>query len=74
MKKIAVIGAGMAGLSVSIRLAKLGYEVYVYDANAQTGGKVAQITGSGFRFDAGPSLFTLPPTTTPYHKDNTAKI
>ncbi len=60
MKKVAIIGAGMAGLSASIRLAKLGYEVSVYESNAHTGGKVAEITGNGFRFDAGPSLFTLP--------------
>lgn len=32
----------------------------VYEANSGPGGKLTQITSQGFRFDAGPSLFTLP--------------
>lgn len=33
MKKIAVIGAGITGMSSAFRLAKLGYDVSVYDRN-----------------------------------------
>jgi phytoene desaturase len=32
----------------------------VFEANAYPGGKLAEITLDGYRFDAGPSLFTLP--------------
>ncbi len=60
MKKAFVIGSGIAGIAASIRLAVKGYEVEVFEANAYPGGKLSAIEGSGYRFDAGPSLFTLP--------------
>lgn len=60
MQKAIVIGAGIAGIATSIRLAKKGYRVKVYEANAYAGGKLTTIRNNGFRFDAGPSLFTLP--------------
>ena len=60
MKKAFVVGSGIAGIASSIRLAVKGYEVEVFEANAYPGGKLSAIEGKGFRFDAGPSLFTLP--------------
>ncbi|MFY0675013.1 MAG: phytoene desaturase [Bacteroidia bacterium] len=60
MPKAIVIGAGIAGVASSIRLAKKGYEVKVYEANPYTGGKLHAFENSGYRFDAGPSLFTMP--------------
>lgn len=56
----AVIGSGVGGLAVAIRLANKGYRVTVYEKNTLAGGKVAQIVRQGYRFDTGPSLFTLP--------------
>ncbi|MEZ4883460.1 MAG: 1-hydroxycarotenoid 3,4-desaturase CrtD [Chitinophagales bacterium] len=58
--KIGIIGAGIAGLATAIRLACRGFEVTVFEANGYAGGKLSQIEQDGFRFDAGPSLFTLP--------------
>ncbi|MBY0427424.1 MAG: phytoene desaturase [Cytophagales bacterium] len=58
--KIAVVGAGMGGLSAAIRLAVAGNSVEVYEANTYPGGKLSEIQLDGYRFDAGPSLFTLP--------------
>lgn len=58
--KIVIIGAGVAGLAAAIRLAVVGYEVQVIEANSYPGGKLSEFEISGFRFDAGPSLFTLP--------------
>jgi phytoene desaturase len=58
--KAIVIGAGIAGLASSVRLAHKGYEVHVYEANPYPGGKLSEIQTKGYRFDAGPSLFTLP--------------
>lgn len=55
-----VIGAGIGGIATAIRLACKGYEVSVYDRNAYTGGKLTEIKAGAYRFDAGPSLFTLP--------------
>lgn len=60
MKKAIVIGAGIAGLAVAIRLRKQGYAVTVFESNAKVGGKAAVYEWNGFRFDCGPSLFTLP--------------
>ena len=55
-----VIGAGIAGIASAIRLANKGYRVEVFEANAYPGGKLSEIEQEGYRFDAGPSLFTLP--------------
>lgn len=58
--KIGIIGAGIAGLACAIRLAAKGYEVEVFESNAYPGGKLSEFKMNGFRFDAGPSLFTMP--------------
>ncbi|AYL99234.1 1-hydroxycarotenoid 3,4-desaturase CrtD [Mucilaginibacter celer] len=58
--KALIIGAGIAGIATAIRLAIKGYQVEVYEANSYPGGKLSQFTQSGYRFDAGPSLFTMP--------------
>ncbi|WP_339874884.1 1-hydroxycarotenoid 3,4-desaturase CrtD [uncultured Algoriphagus sp.] len=59
-KKAIIIGSGIAGIAASIRLAIKGYHVEVFEANAYPGGKLSEIEIEGYRFDAGPSLFTLP--------------
>ncbi len=59
-KKAGIIGAGIAGLAVAIRLAVKGYAVDVYEANRSAGGKIASFAEDGFRWDMGPSLFTMP--------------
>lgn len=60
-QKIAVvIGAGIAGIAAAIRLNAKGYKVICVEANSYPGGKLSEISGNGFRFDAGPSLFTMP--------------
>lgn len=59
-KKAIVIGSGIAGIASSIRLSMKGYEVTVYEKNTYPGGKLSEIHVDGFRFDAGPSLFTMP--------------
>lgn len=55
-----VIGSGVGGLAIAIRLANKGYRVTVYEKNSLPGGKISQIEQQGYRFDTGPSLFTLP--------------
>ncbi|WP_114747653.1 1-hydroxycarotenoid 3,4-desaturase CrtD [Pleomorphovibrio marinus] len=59
-KKAVVIGSGIAGLASAVRLAIKGFKVEVFEANTYPGGKLSEISRSGYRFDAGPSLFTLP--------------
>lgn len=58
--KIAVIGSGIGGLSAAVRLQSQGHAVTVYEATDHIGGKIAEVKRGGYRFDAGPSLFTMP--------------
>jgi phytoene desaturase len=58
--QIGIVGSGIGGIAFAIRMACLGQQVHVFEANAYPGGKLAEITLDGYRFDAGPSLFTLP--------------
>ena len=59
-KKVVVIGAGIAGLASSIRMAIKGYDVHVFEGNNHPGGKLSSFKFNGYRFDAGPPLFTMP--------------
>ena len=59
-KKVLIIGAGIAGLSSAIRMAVKGYDVHVFEASDRVGGKLHQFYLDDYRFDAGPSLFTMP--------------
>ncbi|OAV43392.1 1-hydroxycarotenoid 3,4-desaturase CrtD [Lewinella sp. 4G2] len=55
-----IIGAGIAGLAAAVRLAVAGHEVDVYERSAGPGGKLSQFSLGEYRFDFGPSLFTMP--------------
>ena len=59
-KKAIIIGSGVGGMATAIRLAMQGFEVAVYDKNSLPGGKLSSFEKDGFKFDAGPSLFTQP--------------
>ena len=58
--KVGIIGSGIAGLAASIRMACRGYAVEVFEKNNYPGGKLSSFTLGKYRFDAGPSLFTMP--------------
>lgn len=55
-----IIGAGIAGMAASVRLRLKGYDVKIIEANPYPGGKLTVFEQDGYRFDAGPSLFTMP--------------
>jgi phytoene desaturase len=59
-KSAIVIGSGAGGLATAIRLSALGLKVSLFEKNAVPGGKIGQIRENGYRFDTGPSLYTLP--------------
>ena len=59
-KKVAIVGAGIAGLASAIRLRVQGHKVSVFEANSYPGGKLTAFQENGYRFDMGPSLFTMP--------------
>ncbi len=60
MKTAIVIGAGIGGIAAALRLSKKGYLVTVFEANNYPGGKLSAFSLGDYRFDAGPSLFTMP--------------
>ena len=60
MRTALIVGSGIAGIASSIRMALKGYQVEVFESNSYPGGKLSEIEIKGYRFDAGPSLFTLP--------------
>jgi len=59
-KKAIVIGSGVGGLSAGIRLAKLGFDVSIFESNSFVGGKVNSKMIGSYRYDMGPSVFTEP--------------
>jgi diapolycopene oxygenase len=58
--RVGVIGSGLAGLAAACTLAARGHQVQVFEKNAWLGGKAAQLKGSGFRFDMGPTILIQP--------------
>ncbi|MBP2832313.1 phytoene desaturase [Aquimarina sp. U1-2] len=59
-QKIAIIGSGFSSLSSSCYLAKLGYDVTIYEKNSTIGGRARQLKKEGFTFDIGPSWYWMP--------------
>ena len=59
-RRVAIIGAGLGGLSAAIRLAAHGGQVDVFEQQDSTGGKAGSLHLGEYRFDTGPSLFTMP--------------
>lgn len=55
-----VIGGGVGGLSGAIRLARMGYQVDLYEENKTLGGKMGRFHFDGYTFDTGPTLLTMP--------------
>jgi len=52
-KRIAVIGAGISGLTCAYELQKAGFEVVVYEKENFVGGRMATRENNGFLFDIG---------------------
>lgn len=58
--QIGIIGSGVAGLAVAVRMAIQGHTVDVFERASHPGGKLSQFELGPYRFDLGPSLFTMP--------------
>jgi phytoene desaturase len=59
-KRAVVIGGGIGGLATALRLRKAGAHVVLLEKNDSLGGKVSERRVNRFRWDLGPSLFTMP--------------
>jgi len=54
--KVAVIGAGIGGISAAYRLNKAGHEVVVYERSDFIGGRTKSVSRNGFTIDVGAGL------------------
>jgi phytoene desaturase len=58
--RVVVVGAGLGGLACAVRLAGAGREVTVLEREAGPGGRAGQLRLSGYEFDTGPTVLTMP--------------
>lgn len=58
--QVVVIGAGIGGLVAASLMAAKGHQVQLFEAGSLPGGKMSEIRLGEYRFDTGPSLFTMP--------------
>lgn len=56
---VVVVGAGMAGLSAAIDLARRGHRVALFERHREAGGKLREVLHSGMAIDSGPTVLTL---------------
>ena len=57
MKRIAIIGGGVTGLTTALLLLEQGFEVTLYEASGAEGGLAGSWRRDGFVFDFGPHEF-----------------
>ncbi|MBC9034669.1 phytoene desaturase [Sphingomonas sp. JC676] len=60
MKRVAVIGAGIGGLALAIRLQSAGVDTVLIEARDKPGGRAYFWEKDGFTFDGGPTVITDP--------------
>ena len=57
---VAVVGAGLGGLSAACYLRGAGHDVIVLERGDQPGGRNGSMERDGYRFDTGPTVLTMP--------------
>src|SRR6202789_175643 len=63
MKSVAIIGAGITGLTAAFYLKRKGVPVTVYEAGARAGGVIQSSRQNGFLAESGPNtILETPPT------------
>jgi phytoene desaturase len=58
--RVAVVGAGLGGLSAAAHLVSDGHDVVVYERGSVPGGLAASERHGDFRLDLGPTVITMP--------------
>src|SRR5262245_4303974 len=58
--RVVVVGAGLGGLACAVRLAGAGREITVLEREAGPGGRAGRQRLSGYEFDTGPTVLTMP--------------
>jgi len=62
VKRVAVIGGGIGGLTAAGVLARTGHQVTLFEATGVLGGKAGTVSVDGLVFDTGPTVMTMPDT------------
>lgn len=57
--KVAIIGAGLTGLTTALYLKKAGIDVQIYEKSDRAGGVIHTLNENGFTFEAGPNSGVL---------------
>lgn len=60
MKKVIIIGAGIGGIALAIRLQTAGISTIILEQRDKPGGRAYVYKQDGFIFDAGPTVITDP--------------
>lgn len=58
-KEVLIVGTGLAGLAAALRLTAAGYSVTMVEKNNQPGGRLNLLEKDGFKFDLGPTFFSM---------------
>jgi phytoene desaturase len=58
--KIAIIGAGIGGLTAALLLERQGHQVTIYEQHDQPGGRMQYESDGVFQIDQGPTIVLLP--------------
>jgi phytoene desaturase len=58
--RVVIVGAGLGGLACALHLAAAGREVTVVEREPVPGGRAGRLTLSGYEFDTGPTVLTMP--------------
>jgi len=58
-KNVLIVGTGLGGIATALRLVKRGYKVHMVEKYSQAGGRLNELKVNGFRFDLGPTFFSM---------------
>ena len=58
--RVVIVGAGLGGLACALHLAAAGRQVTVVEREPVPGGRAGRLVDSGFEFDTGPTVLTMP--------------
>lgn len=59
-KQAVIVGAGIGGLALGIRLQSMGWDTVIVEKHDQPGGRAMVLRRDGFVFDMGPTVITVP--------------
>ncbi len=61
LPRVAIVGAGIAGLAAALRLSHAGCDVQVFERHGAPGGKMRTVASPAGPIDAGPTVLTMRP-------------